>query len=155
VAIDLVAQKKEKAGPNIALIAGVALFLLIGAGAGFFVTRSTPPVEAALTAEAKAYLGSLPLEDIEMTSAESFGGGRLIEIKGNITNGGSRPLKRAEVWCVFRDGVGQIVLRQRWPIVASGLKPGEKKPFRLPFDTVPESWNQQLPNVVVASIEFD
>jgi hypothetical protein len=155
VAIDLVAKKKEKSGPNVAAIAAALMAVVLGAGVVFYSSKSGPAPEAALTAEAKAYLGSLPLEDIEMTSAESFGGGRLIELKGNITNGGSRTLKRAEVFCVFRDGVGQIVLKQRWPIVATSLKPGEKKPFRLPFDTVPDTWNQQLPNVVVASIEFD
>lgn len=155
MAIDLVAKKKEKTGPNVAAIAAAMMAVVLGGGVAFYASKSTPAAEAALTADAKAYLGSLPLEDIEMTSAESFGGGRLIEIKGNITNGGQRGLKRAEVFCVFRDAAGQIVLRQRWPIVANGLKPGEKKPFRLPFDTVPESWNQQLPNVVVASIEFE
>ena len=30
-----------------------------------------------------------------------------------------------------------------------GLKPGEEKSFRLPFDTVPESWNQSMPGLVI------
>ena len=155
MAIDAVARKREeKSGLNPVVLAAVAL-VLTGAALWFFLPKSAPPADAPLTAEAKAYLASLPLEEIEMTSAESFGGGRLIEIKGKITNGGTRALKRAEVFCVFRDAMGQICLRQRWPIVATGLKPGERKPFRLPFDTVPESWNQQLPNVVVASIQFE
>ena len=155
MAIDLAAKKREKTGPNVALIAAALIAVALGGAVSWFAAKSAPPAETALTAEAKTYLGSLPLEDVEMTSAESFGGGRLIEIKGNITNGGQRTVKRAVVFCVFRDAIGQIVLRQRWPIVAASLKPGEKKPFRLPFDTVPASWNQQLPNVVVASIEFD
>ena len=155
MAIDAVARKRdEKSGLNPAVWAAVGLVLL-GVGLWFFLPKPAPAADAPLTAEAKAYLTSLPLEDIEMTSAESFGGGRLIEIKGKITNGGPRALRRAEVFCVFRDAMGQICLRQRWPSVSNGLKPGENKPFRLPFDTVPESWNQQLPNVVVASIAFE
>jgi hypothetical protein len=35
-----------------------------------------------------------------------------------------------------------------------GLAPGETKPFRLPFDDIPESWNQMLPQIVIARIEF-
>jgi hypothetical protein len=154
VAIDEL-PKMEKAPVNkVALVASL-FTVFLSTGVVFYAGRNKPPADTALTAEAKSYLNSLPLEDIEMTSAESFGGGRLIEIKGNITNAGPRAVARAEVFCVFRDAVGQIILRQRWPIVANSLKPGEKKPFRLPFDTVPESWNQQLPNVVVASIAFE
>jgi hypothetical protein len=35
-----------------------------------------------------------------------------------------------------------------------GLKPGETKSFRLPFDAVPAGWNQQMPNLVIAGIDF-
>ena len=30
----------------------------------------------------------------------------------------------------------------------------ETKPFRLPFDNIPESWNQTMPQLVMARIEF-
>lgn len=155
MAIDAVAKRREERSGLHPLVLAAVAALILGGAVWFLLPKSGPPADAPLTAEAKGYLASLPLEDIEMTSAESFGGGRLIEIKGKITNGGTRAIKRAEVFCVFRDGAGQICLRQRWPIVATGLKPGESKPFRLPFDTVPDSWNQQLPNVVVASIQFE
>ena len=35
-----------------------------------------------------------------------------------------------------------------------GLKPGDEKAFRLAFDTVSESWNQTMPNLVIASMQF-
>ena len=35
-----------------------------------------------------------------------------------------------------------------------GLKPGETKTFRLPFDEIPESWNQALPQLVIAGVKF-
>jgi hypothetical protein len=50
-----------------------------------------------------------------------------------------------------------VVLRDRVSIVKErlgGLKPGETKDFRLPFDTIPESWNQVLPELVIAEITF-
>jgi hypothetical protein len=34
------------------------------------------------------------------------------------------------------------------------LAPGESKPFRLAFDNVPESWNQAMPQMVIAAIDF-
>jgi hypothetical protein len=58
---------------------------------------------------------------------------------------------------VFYDGYGQMVLRKRVPIVSTrmgGLKPGEVKSFRLPFDEIPSSWNQQMPQLVIAGVNF-
>ena len=43
------------------------------------------------------------------------------------------------------------------PIVSQkmgGLAPGEIKTFRLPFDNIPESWNQAMPQMVIARIDF-
>jgi hypothetical protein len=59
--------------------------------------------------------------------------------------------------CVFYDAYGQVVLRERVPIVKrSGgpLKAGDTRAFRLPFDDIPSSWNNQMPNLVIASITF-
>jgi hypothetical protein len=36
-----------------------------------------------------------------------------------------------------------------------GLKPGETKSFRLPFDNLPDSWNQGMPQLVIASVKFN
>jgi hypothetical protein len=62
-----------------------------------------------------------------------------------------------DLTCVFYDRYGQIVLRERSSIVRAkdgGLKPGETKPFRLPFDSLPESWNQGMPQLVIGQIVF-
>jgi hypothetical protein len=63
-----------------------------------------------------------------------------------------------ELYCVFQDGYDQTTLRQRVPIVSpkmGGLKPGETKSFRLPFDNLPDSWNQKMPQLVIASVKFN
>ena len=36
----------------------------------------------------------------------------------------------------------------------NGLKPGETRTFRLPFDDIPGGWNNQMPQLVIARIEF-
>jgi hypothetical protein len=59
---------------------------------------------------------------------------------------------------VFQDYNGKAALRQRVPIVnikMGGLKPGETKSFRLPFDNLPDSWNQAMPQLVIASVKFN
>ncbi len=116
-----------------------------------------PKEPAALTPEAKAYVKNLALSGVEMKAAESFSGQQVVEIIGQIGNKGDRILKTVEVMCVFYDPSGQVVARERVTIVrekTGGLKPGETKPFRLPFDTLPASWNQAAPGLVIAAIIF-
>ncbi len=141
------------------------LIILLLAGAGAFAwymyNRSGPPVSAppVLTPEARAYVrgGFLKLDNVEMSAKESFAGSVLVEINGTITNAGDKPVKLVEINCVFYDPVGQSIMRERVPIVGArmgGLKPGETKKFRLPFDTIPETWNQAVPQLVIAQIVF-
>ncbi len=139
------------------------IVLLAGAGAlaWYLYNRNAPAASAPppLTQEARAYVrgGFLKLADVEMSAKESFAGSMLVEITGTITNAGARPVRLVEINCVFYDPVGQSIMRERVPIVGArmgGLKPGETKKFRLPFDTIPETWNQALPQLVIAQIVF-
>ena len=111
-------------------------------------------VPAAITADAKAYVRNLKLSDVDMKATEAYTGATVVEIIGKITNGGDRSLDRVELNCVFYDPYGQVVLRERVPIVRSTIKPGETRSFRLPFEGIPNSWNQALPQLVIASISF-
>lgn len=139
-------------------LVGLVAVLLVG-GAAYWLTRPLPvATPAKITAEAKAYVKHLALADIGMTAAEAFGGAKLIEIKGTIGNQGPRALRQVEITCIFSDPYGQVVGRERQAIVRAstgGLKPNETKPFRLAFDNLAESWNQALPQVVIASIDFE
>jgi hypothetical protein len=92
-----------------------------------------------------------------MTAHESYLKQSVVEITGNIQNTGDRVLEVVEINCVFYDPYGQVVLRERVPIVSrkmGRLAPGETKPFRLAFDSVPEAWNQAMPTMVIARIDF-
>jgi hypothetical protein len=82
----------------------------------------------------------------------------VVEITGKITNNGDRRLKLVELNCVFADAYGQPLTRERVAIVRAskgGLAPNETKTFRLPFDNLPPGWNQALPQLVIAQIEFE
>jgi hypothetical protein len=115
--------------------------------------REAPPPPA-ITAEAKEYVRNLRLSGVEMKATENFAGATVVEIVGKIINAGDRVLNRVELNCVFYDAYGQLVLRERVPIVRSTLNAGEERDFRLPFEGIPESWNQAMPQLVIASINF-
>ena len=119
--------------------------------------KPVPPAPPVLTAEAKAYLTNLALSDVAMQAADSVAKVSLLEIKGKITNKGSRPIDQVQVTCLFHEPNLQVIQRERVSIVGSrtgGLQPGETKSFRLNFDTVPDTWNQAMPDLVIAEIKF-
>ena len=89
-----------------------------------------------------------------MKATESYVGQTVTEIEGKITNTGDRTVKQAECIASFTTSYGEVVIRERVPIVKSVLKPGESRPFRLPFDDIPGGWNNQMPQLVIARIEF-
>lgn len=110
------------------------------------------------TAEAKAYLKDLKFSGVELKATEAYSGHQVVEVLGKIKNAGDRPIRSVEVFCIFHDAYGQLVLRERQTILKSrdGLfKPGDERSFRLAFDTLPESWNQALPQLVIAHIQFE
>jgi hypothetical protein len=116
------------------------------------------PQDLPLTPDAKAYISNLGLADVGMEAKLDYFGQKVLEVKGGITNNGPRNLRVVEVTCVFLDYSGKSALRQRSGIVSAkmgGLRPGETKSFRLPFDNVPSNWDQQMPRLVIAGIDFE
>ncbi len=135
----------------------VAVLIAIAA----FVYFSRPPKplaeQAAAGPEAKAYLPHLVLSDVKMQASENFMRQQIIEVTGNIQNTGPRTLKSIDVYCLFYAVDGREIHRERLPVInakAPPLKPGETRAFRLPFDAVPDGWNQTLPKMVIAQITF-
>ncbi len=142
----------------------MVIAVVVGAGlAGLWyldrASKRPPPPPPALTGDARDYVrrGYLPITEVDMQAHESYLKQRIVEITGKIANTGNRVIRVVELNCVFRDAYGQVVLRQRVPIVSTrmgGLAPKELKPFRLAFDSIPEDWNQAMPDLVIANIEF-
>jgi hypothetical protein len=113
-----------------------------------------PQQEPPLTAEGKAYVRNLQLSDVGMKATESYAKQTLTEIEGNVKNAGNRVVNRVDVFCLFYDRSGVLVLRERVPMIKKTLRPGETRRFRLAFDDIPESWNNQLPHLVIAQVLF-
>ena len=152
-------SKKNPSQINSGLLVILAVVLVItGAAFWFLFLKPAPPQQpGTLTPEAKAYTRNLGLSDVAMGAKESMMQSTLVEITGKISNNGDRALSLVEINCVFYDPYGQIVLRERVPIIKArgpGLKAGETRDFRLPFDSIPQGWNQALPQLVIARIDF-
>ena len=149
--------KKGISIPPAAIV--IVLALAAGAGAFLYLNRASQrplAVPAPLTREAAAYIrsGFLPIQDVEMQAHESYLKQQVVEITGKIHNTGDRTVSGAQIYCVFLDAYGQVVLRERVVIVRQKLEPGQTQPFRLAFDNIPEGWNQAMPTIVIASIGF-
>ena len=170
-----VEEKKRATIPPIAIVIG--LVLVVGL-AGFWyldrVSKQPPPGPAPLTGAARAYVkylkfvgadGQTP-ESPVMESHESYLKQSIVEITGNILNAGDRVLNSVEInWVFYEPGsvmpngqlYQEVIWRERTFVVTrktGGLAPGQARPFRVAFDNVPESWNQAMPQPVIAAIEF-
>jgi hypothetical protein len=149
--------EKKKEFP-IALVIGAAVALVLGGGI-FALARLSggPKGILELTPEAKAYTKNLKLASVEMKATEAYLGNAVVEITGKITNAGDKPLQQVDLMCVFYDAAGQLLTRERVPIVRAkngGLPVGATKDFRLPFDNLGQNWNQRMPQMVIAGIVF-
>ena len=84
---------------------------------------------------------------------------QVVEVQGKISNNGSRVLSAINVYCLFYGVDGHELYREKVPVVGgveshSPLKPSETRAFRLPFDSLPDGWNQAMPKMVIARIAF-
>jgi hypothetical protein len=149
----------DKSPSRMFIVAPVVLAL--GGGAFWWLdyqSRHQVSQRPTLTAEARGYLKNLALSDVSMQANESYLKQEVVEINGKIGNKGERVVKLVEINCVFHDPYGQVVLRERAAIAgrkAGDLRPGETKNFRLAFDSIPQSWNKQMPDLVIAQILFE
>jgi cell division septal protein FtsQ len=136
-------------------IAVLAVALIVAGGLLWVVSRPRPSeTTTPISADAKAYVHNLQLSEVSMKATQSYVGQTVTEIQGKIANSGNRTIRRADVNCVFYNSYGEVILRERVPIVMANLKPGETRAFRLPFDDIPGGWNNQMPQLVIAGLEF-
>lgn len=146
--------------PKIALwIGGVALVAIIAAAVYLERPAAKPVNDGGPTPEAKAYVPHLELSGVNMVASENFMQQKVVEIQGTIANRGARPLAAVDVYCLFAGQDGREVHRERAPILGTNgvrapLAPNEARPFRLPFDSLPEGWNEAMPKLVIARIQF-
>jgi hypothetical protein len=143
--------------PIAPLVIGAAI--IIAAVVLFLLNRPAPPAAQSGPAspEARAYVRNLELSDVTMQATENFMKQQVVEVQGKIKNNGPRPVRGVDIFCLFYGVNGREVYRERVPIVQSKglpLRPGEMRGFRLPFDHLPDAWNQGVPSMFIAQIAF-
>jgi hypothetical protein len=138
----------------------IAAFAVAGLISGIaYLNRPAPKVEEqSVPDEAKAYLPNLQFSDVGMKATENFMKQQVVEIEGKLTNNGSKAIGDIDVYCIFYGVDGKELHRERVPLVRSragnAFGPGQVRPFRLPFDNLPEGWNQTMPKLVIARLSF-
>jgi len=149
-----IAAKSERKIPVTAVLIAM-LSIVVLAGGLFYLNRPVPQTsqDGGASAEAKAYLNNLQLSDVNMQATENFMNQQVVEIVGKIANNGPRKLAVIEVYCLFSGLDGKEIHRERLAIVHN-LAPRETRAFRLPFDSLPDGWNQAMPKMVIAKISF-
>jgi Protein of unknown function (DUF2393) len=151
------------------IIAGVVVLL----GLGVFLILShhgpAPNPNGAGLAPPDPYAANLPISNLQMSEASSVAGGKTTYVDGMIANHGDKTVSGITVQVAFHDFTGQFarnvtmplfLIRTHQPYIdtqavsAAPIKPGESREFRLIFDSVPDSWNQNYPEIRVIEVKF-
>lgn len=149
------------------IIAGVLVVLVL---VGILVATHHPqeanPGGAGLAA-ADPYAANLPISNVKMSQSGSMSGGQTTYIDGQITNSGQQTVTGITVQVAFHGFTNPIakkatmplmLVRTREPYVdlqavsAAPILPGQTRDFRLIFDSVPQDWNQNYPEIRVIQV---
>ena len=108
------------------------------------------------------YAGHLAFSQLAMSESISLSGGKSTFLDGRVTNNGRQTVTAVRVQVFFKNDEGMpphletlpiALIRTREPYVdtqpvsADPLKPGDTREFRLIFESIPENWNTQLPEL--------
>ena len=150
-------RKQATTPPWIPILLGT-LPIVAAAGALLYLQQAgRDDSRAVLTDAARDYLAHLDLSNVTMEARDDALGQTLLEITGEITNLGESEVLVVEANCVFRDVNGSELERQRAALVSErtgSLVPGDTQTFRMAFDSVPQGWNQIVPDLFIAQIQF-
>jgi hypothetical protein len=143
-------------------VAALIVVVIVGALVSYGWKKPVPAPSTLLPAD--AYAASLPLTQFAMSESANLSGGKQTYLDGHIGNSGDRTVTAVTVQVVFRndedlapqiDTVPLTLIRMKEPYIdtepvsAAPIKPGDDREFRLTFETVPENWNLQMPEVWV------
>ena len=148
------------------MVAGaVVLAIIVGL---VLAGRKKAPVITGIQPPA-AYAINLPLTELAMSESTSLSGGKSTFIDGHIRNAGPATITSITVQVLFRneeqmppqvETLPLALIRTREPYVdtqpvsAAPLKPGEEREFRLIFESIPQNWNMQMPDIHVVRVDL-
>jgi hypothetical protein len=162
-------KPEERAGFPVVAWGVAALIVLVVVGALVFAGRKKPAPAPSTLQPADAYATSLQLSQFKMSEAPNLSGGKLTYLDGHVQNTGSSTVTAVTVQVVFQndealapqiDTVPLTLIYMKDPYIdtqavsANPLKPGDDREFRVTFETVPDNWNTQMPEVRVIHAEL-
>lgn len=118
-------------------------------------------------APADPYAASLPMSNIQMSQAGNMAGSQTTYVDGQIRNQGQRTVTAITVQVAFhgfenpiaqKETMPLTLIRTRQPYVdtepvsAAPIGPGETREFRLIFDSLPQDWNQNYPEIRIIQV---
>jgi Protein of unknown function (DUF2393) len=157
-------EQQERGGLPLVVWGVAALIVIVVVGALVFAGRKKPAPPPNTLQPADAYAVSLPLSGFAMSESENLSGGKVTYLDGHVRNTGDRTVTDVTVQVVFQNDVALapqidtlpltlIGMKEPYidtqPVRSNPLKPGDDREFRLIFESVPENWNTQMPEVRV------
>ena len=136
----------------LAFVAVVLLGLYLLVARQSSTTRPADPSQ-----EAVAYAERLSVAELRMSAEENFLGQQVVYLDGKLTNRGDKAIRQLSVRLFFRDTLSQVVLRDDQEVIkarSAPLSPGETREFRLLFDRIPDSWNLQVPQFQLVTLQL-
>ena len=148
------------------VVAGVVVLAVLVALV--FAGRRKGGVPANTVLPLAAYSANLPMSQFAMSESTSYSGGKSTFVDGHIHNTGNQTVTGITVQVIFRNDEGMppqietlpmTLIRTREPyidtqsVAANPLKPGDDRDFRLIFESIPQNWNYQMPEVRIIQVE--
>lgn len=118
--------------------------------------QQSPQASPPPSQEDIAYAAQLELSDLRLSAEENFLGQQVVYLDGKIANRGDKTLRGLNLRLFFRDSMNQVVLREDRELLgprSAPLGPGQAREFQLRFDRLPDSWNRQVPEFQLVSIQ--
>ena len=125
-------------------------------------TLRRAPVNSGAALSADAYANRFEIGDVSLSEATNGGGGKVTYVDGTVHNTGGQTVSAATVQVTFASEDGSAPQRQTMPLMlirtrvpyvdlepvsAEPLKPGDRREFRLIFETVPVAWDTKPPEI--------
>ncbi len=103
------------------------------------------------------YAKKIEIGNIAMSRSENFLHQEVTTLAGELYNRGAERVVGLSLTADFSDDMNQIVLRETRTVLGSpqpALAPGERRPFEISLEHIPNSWNMQSPTVRVAHLQL-
>lgn len=159
--------QREPRSPWPWVIAGVMVLAIVGAIVAFTWQSPQASPGGANLAPAAPYAANLAISHLQMSQATNDLGGQSTYLDGQIANTGNKTVTGITVqvgfWGFTKELAGKptmplALIRTRQPYIdtepvsAAPIQPGQTRDFRLIFDSVPQDWNQNYPEIRIIQV---